>query len=86
VNAILGIKSLNTKETIPALLAMLHDPNEEVRQVANFALQSLTGEKFKLPSAAGRTDYDHLAEEWHQWWLAHAANFVPQREAPCHDW
>ena len=45
MNAILGLKNLGGKEVIPALLAALNDPEEQVRQVANFALEGLTGHK-----------------------------------------
>ena len=45
MNAILGLKNLGTKEVIPALLAALNDPEAQVRQVANFALEGLTGHK-----------------------------------------
>jgi len=86
VNAILGVKSLNSKESIPALLAMLRDPAPEVRQVANFALQALTGEKFKLSAEAGSAESERVAARWHHWWQDHAASFVPAHEAPCHDW
>ena len=43
MNAILGLKTLGGKEVIPALLAALNDPEAQVRQVANFALEGLDG-------------------------------------------
>ena len=56
MNAILGLKTLGGKEVIPALLAALDDPELQVRQVANFALEGLTGHKVsdELPASAGR--------------------------------
>jgi len=45
MNAILGLKNLGGKEVIPALLVALDDPDVQVRQVANFALEGLTSHK-----------------------------------------
>jgi HEAT repeat protein len=86
VNAILGLKNLESKHAIPALLAMLNDPEAQVRQVAHFALQSLTGRKFKLSSGASRAESARVAERWHAWWRGHGASFVPLRQPPCRDW
>ena len=86
VNAILGLRNLGSKDVIPALLAMLSDPEAEVRQVANFALQGLTGQKFKLSSRARPAESARAAEWWHAWWREHGARFVPVRRAPCQDW
>jgi hypothetical protein len=86
VNAILGLKNLGSKDSIPALLAMLRDPDAEVRQVANFALQGLTGQKFKLSPSAGGAESERTAEQWHSWWKEHAASFLPKRPLACHDW
>jgi len=86
MNAILGLKNLGTKETVPALLAMLNDPEVEVRQVANFALQSLTGQKFKLSTKPTRRESEGLAAKWHAWWLEKGGSFVPAPPPPCHDW
>jgi PBS lyase HEAT-like repeat len=86
VNAILGLRNLESKETIPALLAMLKDPDAQVRQVANFALQSLTGEKFRLSDSPGRSESAAVAKKWHDWWLKHEAGFEPVHQPACHDW
>jgi hypothetical protein len=86
VNAILGLRNLNRKESIPALLAMLHDPSSEVRQVANFALQGLTTQTIRLSPSAGPAESERVAAQWHQWWQDHAESFVPARQIPCHDW
>ena len=86
VNAILGLKNLESKDTIPALLAMLQDPESQVRQVAHFALQSLTGRKIVLPPDASRADSARAAEEWHAWWRNQGAGFVPRPHPPCRDW
>ncbi len=86
VNAILGVRNLETKDAVPALLAMLDDPDEQVRQVANFALQGLTGEKFKTPAASSGKEPGALAKQWHDWWLKHEASFEPVRQPACHDW
>src|SRR5579859_6032705 len=56
VNAILGLKNMGTRNSIPAILAMLQDPDAEVRQVANFALQGLTRKQIKLSPSAGRAE------------------------------
>ena len=74
MNAILGLKNLGTKEVIPALLAALNDPEPQVQQVANFALEGITGHKVDSLSA------------WHDWWRQHAATFSSPRPAACHDW
>ncbi len=86
VNAILGLRNLESKDTIPALLAMLKDPEAQVRQVANFALQSLTGHKVALSPTATREESEQAATSWHDWWGKHEANFVPVRQPACHDW
>lgn len=86
VNAILGLRNLESKDAIPALLAMLDDPDAPVRQVANFALQSLTGEKFSLSASPTRQESAQVAKEWHDWWRTHEAGFVPIHQPACHDW
>lgn len=86
VNAILGLRNLESKDAIPALLAMLDDPDAQARQVANFALQSLTGEKFKLSAIPTREESSQVAKEWHNWWRNHEPSFVPVRQPACHDW
>src|SRR2546426_6822370 len=70
----------------PALLAMLQDPEPQVRQVAHFALESLTGMKFKLPFRASRQDSARVSAEWHAWWREKGANFTPLHQPPCPDW
>jgi hypothetical protein len=86
VNAILGLKNRGRKDSIPALLAILQDSDAEVRQVANFALQGLTGQMFLLSPFAGRAESDRLAARWHKWWQEHEASFVPPRQRACHEW
>jgi HEAT repeat protein len=86
VNAILGLRNLESKDAIPALLAMLDDPEPEVRQVANFALQNLTGEKFQAGGGASPQAARALARRWQAWWRTHEAGFVTVRQATCHDW
>jgi HEAT repeat protein len=86
MNAILGLKNLGTKDVVPTLLAMLNDPELQVRQVANFALQSLTGEKFNLPPRVSSQEPAVPTQHWHAWWRQHGANFVPVRAPACHDW
>ncbi len=86
VNAILGLRNLETKDAVPALIAMLTDPEPEVRQVANFALQSLTGASVTLSASAGKADAERASTQWHVWWRAHNSTFIPPRAPPCHDW
>ena len=86
MNAILGLRNLGTKESIPALLAMLNDPDPQVRQVANFALESLTGQHFKLPPQASRAETAQAAQQWHAWWREHSETFEPPRPPACRDW
>ena len=86
VNAILGLRNLETKDVVPALIAMVTDPEPEVRQVANFALRSLTGVSITLSARTGEADAEHASARWHAWWRAHIATFTPPRAAPCHDW
>jgi hypothetical protein len=86
VSAILGVRNLESKDAIPALLAMLNDPDEQVRQVADFALQSLTGEKIKLSATPSKEESARAAKEWHDWWLKHEAGFEPVHQPACHDW
>lgn len=86
VNAILGLKNMGTTNSIPAILAMLQDPDAEVRQVSNFALQGLTRKQIKLSPSAGRAESEHAAKQWDLWWREHAGSFVPARPPACHDW
>jgi HEAT repeat protein len=86
VNAILGLRNLESRETIPALIAMLSDPEAPVRQVAHFALQGLTGQEFKLSPRASPAESARAADQWHAWWREYGASFAPVRRAPCQDW
>ncbi len=86
VNSILGLRNLGSKEVIPALIATLSDPEAQVRQVGNFALQGLTGQKIRLPQNASPTASRRTAEQWHAWWREHGANFAPAPQPPCRDW
>ena len=86
MNAILGLKNLGTRESIPALLALLNDPEAQVRQVADFALQSLTGQKFGLSTKASREESGRVAEQWRAWWREKGATFTPPRSLACQDW
>jgi hypothetical protein len=86
VNAILGLKNLNNKDAIPALLAMLHDPNEEVRRVADFALESLTGQKIELPPLASPAQLATTFADWNTWWQDNNARFSPNPQHACRDW
>jgi HEAT repeat protein len=86
VNAILGIRNLETKDTIPALIAMLNDPESQVRQVAHFALRNLTGRSSKLSPTASAGESTQVAEEWHDWWRKQAPGYTPVRQPPCRDW
>lgn len=86
VSAILGLRNLESKDAIPALLAMLKDPDAQVRQVANFALQSLTGEKFPLSDNPSRAESAEVDQKWHDWWLKREAGFEPVHQPACHDW
>jgi hypothetical protein len=71
---------------IPALLASLNDPEVQVQQVANFALEGLTGHKVEVSDAPSPEDSKRVASDWHAWWLGHAGTFFPPRPAACHDW
>jgi len=86
MNAILGLKNLGTKEVIPALLAALKDPEPQVREVANFALEGLTGYKVAVSANPSHDESSHIADNWHAWWRDHAGSFSPSRPAACHDW
>jgi hypothetical protein len=86
VNAILGVRNLQTKDAIPALIAMLTDPEAQVRQVANFALQNLTGQSFALSATAPAAESSRLQAQWHGWWRERPATFKPLPQPPCRDW
>jgi len=86
MNAILGLKNSGAKEVIPALLAMLSDPEAEVRQVANFALGGVTGHKIALSGKASREESARVAGLWHAWWREHSGSFSPPPPAACHEW
>jgi hypothetical protein len=87
MNSVLGLKNVGTKDVIPAILAMLNDPSPQVRNVADFALQEVTGHKV-APDGGTPSDAtpEGLAENWHGWWQDHGADFVPARPSPCRDW
>jgi HEAT repeat protein len=86
VNAILGLRNLESKEVIPALIAMLKDPEVQVRQVAHFALRNLTGQPVTLSATAPVAESMHVAEQWRAWWQKQGAGFTPVRQPPCRDW
>jgi hypothetical protein len=86
MNAILGLKTLGGKEVIPALMAALADPELQVRQVANFSLEGLTGHKVSDDLSVSPQDVERLENGWHDWWIASAGSYSPPRPAPCHDW
>jgi hypothetical protein len=86
MDAILGLKNSGAREVIPALLAALDDPEAPVRQVANFALEGLTGHKVATAANPAPQDSRRLTSDWHTWWREHAATFSPPRPTPCHDW
>jgi hypothetical protein len=86
MNAILGLKNSGGKEVIPALLAALNDPEVQVRQVANFALEGLTGHQVAVSPNPTRAEWERVAGNWHAWWRENAVNFSPPRPAACHDW
>ena len=87
MNSILGLKNLGGKEVIPALLAALNDPEVQVRQVANFALEGLTGHKVAVSANPSREESERVANNWHAWWREHAGSFSPLAAFhACHDW
>jgi HEAT repeat protein len=86
VNAVLGLRNLERKDVVPALIAMLSDPDSRVRQVAHFALLSLTGRKADLSAGASASESARVAEWWRVWWREHGASFVPAPNPPCRDW
>jgi len=86
MNSILGLKNKGSKEVIPAVLAMLNDPSPQVRNVADFALQGMTGHKVALPEDSSDAAPRRLAEDWHGWWQEHGADFSPMLTAPCREW
>jgi hypothetical protein len=86
MNSILGLKTLGTKEVVPALLAALNDPEVQVQQVANFALEGLTGHKVAVSAHPSATESHGVANDWHAWWREHAGSFSPPPPAGCHDW
>jgi hypothetical protein len=86
MNAILGLKNLGGKEVVPALMAALNDPAAQVREVANFALEGLTGHKVAESANHSHEESQRVASNWHAWWREHAASFSPPTPTPCHDW
>ncbi len=86
MNAILGLKNLGTKEVILPLIAMLKDPEPQVRQVANFALEGLTGHKLALSGNPTHEEWVRAESNWQTWWHEHGGTFTPPHPAACHDW
>lgn len=86
VNAVLGLRNLQSKDVIPALIAALQDPQAQVRQVANFALQNLTGQEFALSSSASAAESKRVAGRWRAWWQKQGPDFAPVSQPPCRDW
>jgi hypothetical protein len=66
MNAILGLKNLGGKELAPTLLSALNDPETQVRQVANFALEGLTGHTVAVNPLP--EEWSRVASAWHTWW------------------
>ena len=83
VGALLGLRNMGRKETIPSMIAMLYDPSPRVRQVANFALRELTGRKITLPARPSPEDSQDAAQEWRAWWRENNAQFTPRPPAEC---
>jgi len=86
MNSILGLENLGSKEVVPALIAMLNDPEAQVRQVANFALEGVTGHKTPLPAKPAREESARMAGLWHAWWREQGGSFSPHQRAACHEW
>jgi HEAT repeat protein len=86
MNSVLGLKNLGGKEVIPALLVALDDPDSQVRQVANFALEGLTGHHVAMSATPSAEETRRIVNDWHAWWRKNAGSFSPQRPAACHDW
>jgi HEAT repeat protein len=86
MNSILGLKNSGGKEVIPALLAALNDPEGQVRQVANFALEGVTGHKVAVSADPSREGSERVANDWHAWWREHAGSFSSPGPVSCHDW
>ncbi len=86
MNSILGLKTLGSREVMPALIAALNDPEAQVRQVANFALEGLTGRKVAASPNPSPQESARIASDWHAWWVEHAGSFSPPPPAACHDW
>jgi hypothetical protein len=89
VNAILGLRNLENKNSIPALIAMLDDASSEVRQVADFALRQLTGKgvtRSPQASVAEAEPAGRRAGEWQAWWRENGGKFVVPAQPPCRDW
>lgn len=86
MNAILGLKGGGAKEVVPALIAMLNDPDSTVRQVANFALQGITEHRIGLSSSGSPAESARAFDRWHAWWRENGAGFAPKKPAACRDW
>ena len=86
VNAILGLRNLESRDVIPALIAMLNDPEPQVRQVAHFALRTLTGQRFQLSSAASANETAGVSRKWRAWWQKQGSDYKPQTQPACRDW
>jgi HEAT repeat protein len=86
MNAVLGLKNLGTKEVVPALLAALNDRDPQVRQVASFALEGVTGYRVAVSTSPSAEEWQRVVGRWHAWWQEHAGSFNPPRPAACHDW
>ena len=86
VNAVLGLRNLEDKSAIPALIAMMNDPEGQVRQVAHFALRNLTGQRIELSSTATAQESLRVASSWRSWWQKQDGDYRPVRQPACRDW
>ncbi len=86
VNAILGLRNLEDKVVIPPLIAMLNDPESQVRQVAHFALRTLTGQTIPLSSTALPEESRRVSNLWRTWWRKQGPDYKPVHQPPCRDW
>ncbi len=83
VGALLGLRDMRRKESIPSMIAMLHDPDARVRQVANFALTELTGRKVTYPAPTTADAARRAADEWKVWWQENHRSFSPPPSPDC---
>ena len=77
--AVLALGELRSTSSIRAIINLLNDKSDEVREVAAYTLHELTGQDFGYDYKANSTDRVKSIDKWNNWWNTNGANFTIQK-------